>query len=233
MLIATWNIEKNGQSSSLEKQSKVSDFIDRCCNATDGLGVDLLFLCEVHSCRFDDYRSYLEQAYAAYAIHVFSGGNSNYYVVMMKRSSTLGFIVELPLKGLSRSLAVYAESGCYIGLGHFKSGQTALTESQLRDTCAFLEAKSASNWALSGDLNWDYENRAKLELPAGTKSFTLWTDATQRSGGILDWVLNGKNTSICGMDLSGWPKAYTDMSGPDHKPLIFRIGVSEDASKTV
>lgn len=233
MLVATWNIEKNGQSSTLEKQSKVSDFIDRCCNATDGLGVDLLFLCEVHSCRFGDYKSYLEQTYTAYAVHVFSGGNSNYYVVMMKGSSTLGFIVEIPLKGLNRSLVVYAESGCYIGLGHFKSGQTALTHGQLCNACAVLEAKSTSNWALSGDLNWDYGNRAQLELPGGTKSFTLWTDATQRSGGILDWVLTGKNTSVAGMDMSAWPTEYTDMSGPDHKPLIFRIGVTEDAGKAV
>lgn len=224
MLIASWNIEKNGQSSVIEKQTKVSDFIDRCCNSSNGLGVDLLFLCEVHSSRLDDYAKYLKAVYPAYGVCTFHGGNSNNYLVLMKTSPSLGFIEAMPLKGLNRLLVVFAESGCYVGLGHFKSGQQELTQSQLRDACAYLEGKSTSNWALSGDLNWDYSKRADLALPAGANSYTLWTDATQKSGGILDWVLYGKNTRIAGMSFSGWPDEYLDMSGPDHKPLIFWTG---------
>lgn len=233
MLIAWWNIEKNGQSSILEKQTKVSDFIDRCCASDKGLGVDLLFLCEVHSARFEDYRRYLEATYTSYAIHVFAGGNSNYYVVLMKVSPTLSFIESHVLKGLNRSLVVYAQGGCYIGFGHFKSGQLSLTKSQLRDAAILLEGKSTSNWALCGDLNWDYSKRTLLTLPDGTRSFTLWTDATQKSGNILDWVLNGKNTAIAGFDLTGWPATYQEMTAPDHKPVIFYTGVQRDESKAV
>lgn len=243
MLIASWNIEKNGQSSVLEKQSKVSDFIDRCCNPTDGLGVDLLFLCEVHSARYDDYKQFLQQTYQQYSTTEFAGGNSNYYVVMRRVSDTLAYIGYAKLPELNRYLVVYAQAGCYVGFAHFKSGQLPLTARQIKASAKLLESKTTSNWLITGDMNWDYSKRSELALadkndstliaPPGTKAYSVWPDATQKSGGILDWVLCGKNCTVAGMDISRWPAEFFDMQGPDHKPLIIRSPSDMDETEAI
>lgn len=233
MLVAFWNIEKSGQTSLIEKQTKVNDFMDRYCANERSLSVDLLFLCEVHSARFGDYEAFVKNVYTNYEVTSFSGGYSNYYLVLMKKNASIGFIGSVKLDSLNRYFVVYAEQGCYLGLAHFKSGQTDLTKSQIKKCAAELEAKSTSNWALSGDLNWDYSKKAELELPAGSKAYTLWTDQSQKKGGILDWVINGKNASVAGMDLSHWDPSFFDMTGPDHRPVIFQTSVVEDQSKKI
>ena len=79
MLIASWNIEKNGQSSADIKQTLVSGFIDYCLNE---LKVDILFLCEVHSARVDDYASYVASTYPGYTSCGAHGGRSNCYIII-------------------------------------------------------------------------------------------------------------------------------------------------------
>lgn len=224
MIIASWNLEKNGQSSSLEKQSKVSDFIHQLC-ASDGLGADVLFLCEVHSARSLDYISFLQQVYPDYTIHTVHGGYSNDYVIMFRTNQTIQWIQDIPLRYLNRSLSIFSLQGTYVGFAHFKSGQTNLTKSQIEWAALILEHNSTSNWLITGDMNWDYSRYNQLAMPAGAHAYSYWQDCTQRKGGILDWCIAGKNTQVSGFDLANpmkWNPAYSDMSGPDHKPVVYQ-----------
>jgi hypothetical protein len=221
-LIACFNIEKNGQSSFLAKQEKVSEFIDACTK----LKVDVLFLCEVHSARVEDYRNFIASVYGGYYL-VFSlpGGHSNAYIVMVK-AAVSGDILQNPLKGLTRgAVVIRLGNDLAVCLAHFKSGQTGLTRDQIEQASAFLDGAFQCRWVIAGDMNWDFANRNQLTLPGGTHAHTCWTDQTQIHGGILDWCLAGGLATVEKHDLTKYfrPEMFA-MDGPDHKPILFSVG---------
>ncbi len=72
IIVASWNIEKNGQSSTDIKQGKVSDFLARCCS----YGITVIFLCEVHSSRIADYTSYCASVYGGQLQYRFVAGRA-------------------------------------------------------------------------------------------------------------------------------------------------------------
>ena len=111
-------------------------------------------------------------------------------------------------------------------LAHFKSGQTCLTKDQLQQAAASLQelGGNSGRWAITGDMNWDYRNVNSLSLPVRTKWFTCWQDQTQAKGGILDWCLAGSATTVDSADVSTlFPPYINDMTGPDHRPVVFGI----------
>src|ERR1700739_3212875 len=171
--VGSYNIEKNGQSSDPEKQTKVSDFIAQCCD----YNIDIIFLCEVHSARWKDYISTLRGTYGAdYDCRHLGGGYSNSYVVLVRNLAGLDLDF-YPLQGLNRSLLIARKGAAFaITLAHFKSGQTNLTKSQLEAAADFLEdfSEKKGKWAITGDMNWDWNNFKDLELPANAHSATCW-----------------------------------------------------------
>ncbi|AWB65358.1 endonuclease/exonuclease/phosphatase family protein [Saccharobesus litoralis] len=229
MTVASWNIEKNGQSSSIDKQSKVSHFVDICCTS---LNIDIVFLCEVHSARIDDYVDFLKSVYGdSYQVDYIAGGHSNAFVFLWRKALNVE-VLHYTLKGLNRDMAIFCSDGCYCLLSHFKSGQTKLTESQLEEAASWLNTVSNGKWTISGDLNWHYGNAGALTLPAHSQTLSFWTDATQKSGNILDWVIAGYDTVVNFIDLERvvdeqnstcFHPSVFDMTGPDHRPLIFEL----------
>ncbi|MCP1290755.1 MULTISPECIES: endonuclease/exonuclease/phosphatase family protein [unclassified Chromobacterium] len=220
MRVASFNLEKNGESSPLDKKAQVETFIHQCCS-NDSWDVDVVFLCEVHSARLDDYYDYLRGVYQNYDVHAFAGGHSNGYIVITRKGPHLEVVSQGHLKGLNRDLIAVVAQGVngYTGLlflAHFKSGQGGLTKSQLRD-CTSLDG----HWVATGDLNLDYTRVEELDTPG--VAYECWQgQATHAKGGILDWVLASVDVKVAPFDISGWADAF-DMSGPDHRPIVFDV----------
>lgn len=220
MKIGSFNVEKNGLSSTDIKQSQVDTFIDNCCS-NKYWDADLVFICEVHSGQLENYRSNLSDRYPSYNVSAFAGGYSNGYIVMTKAFQRIEVVAQGNLKGLNRELiAVYATGvdgyTGYVFLAHFKSGQTNLTQSQLMN-CTALDG----NWVVTGDLNYEYANLKKLNPPG--IGYECWNgQATQAKGGILDWVLASPNVQMKPVDITGMGNEF-DMSGPDHRPILFEV----------
>ena len=221
--VACWNVEKNGQTSALDKQAKVSQFIDTCI----GWGVDVVFLCEIHSARVDDYDGFAKGVYGmrGYDCATVPGAYSNNYVVMWRRDRKVFDLGHAPLLGLNRSLLAFElDNKLAVGLAHFKSGQSGLTKSQLEHAAGALESFKPGYWAVLGDMNWDFGNAGALAVPAGSHSASCWADQTQANGGILDWTLAGWAVNVKPFPLSDLlPGAMCDMTGPDHRPVIFEF----------
>jgi hypothetical protein len=221
--IASWNIEKNGQSSTLEKQSKVSEFIDSCC----GNGVTVVFLCEVHSARIDDYVTFLQEVYGNnYHIASLPGGLSNAYVILIRKDA--GIVTgQDGLRNLDRGAIVLQIKDLFVMLAHFKSGQTGLTQNQIQEAARFLNGVSGNSgrWAIIGDMNWEYTNVQALSLPQGTQAYVCGQLKTQTRGGILDWCLAGNATEVQpGLSIiTKFPPQINDMQGPDHRPVVFTV----------
>lgn len=221
MKIAVWNIEKSGQSSTIDKQSKVNAFVDGCCRA----GYDIIFLCEVHSARIDDYLGFVRSVYPAYDVHAFAGGHSNAYVLLI-RQSLPAEVLHDSLLGLNREAVVIQihSPAMMLGLGHFKSGQTGLTKSQLSSLAGFLESTTDGRWAITGDMNWDFAYAGALTTPTGSMPHACWTDITQAKGGVLDWCLAGWALNVRpAYDTFVFREEFHDMSGPDHRPVTFEM----------
>jgi endonuclease/exonuclease/phosphatase family metal-dependent hydrolase len=217
--IACWNIEKNGISSDIDKQANVSDFIQLCVNNN----IDVIFLCEVHSARVNDYLGFLQQVYTGkYTVNHLPGGHSNAYVVMIRTGAHLALSQD-NLKGLNRgALILHDERKFMVCLAHFKSGQTGLTKDQLQQAASFLDDAQPASWAILGDMNWDYGNRGALTLPGNSHCHTCWPGQTHAKGGTLDWCITGGLVSAQTEPLvNRLQTAMTDMTGPDHKPIIF------------
>lgn len=220
MRIGSFNIEKNGKSSTLDKQSQVEFFISKCCSSDDW-NADIVFLCEIHSAQTDNYSSYLASVYPHYTVHPFTGGYSNGYIVMVKSFEKLQVCSQGSLHGLNRDLIAVEAAGVngytgYVFLAHFKSGQTGLTKSQLK-SCTAL----GGNWVATGDLNMEYKNVGQLDT-AGL-AYECWGGRqTQNKGGILDWVLASVDVQVAPLDLSLLDTVF-DMSGPDHRPIVFDV----------
>lgn len=223
-VIASWNVEKNGQSSTDIKQAKVIDFIDGCVK----MDVDVIFLCEVHSSRLDDYVAYLTSVYdAEYHVVGLPGGHSNGYIIMTRKARTIEISGDT-LKGLNRGIQLLKlDNDLVLCLAHFKSGQTGLTKDQIQNAAIFLDNAMPARWAITGDMNWDYARVGELVVPGGSHAGTCWADQTQAKGGILDWCLTGGATEIAPVDVANlFPPETNDMSGPDHRPVLFVIGPS-------
>lgn len=223
LIIASWNIEKNGKSSTDIKQQKVSTFIDSCCK---DLNATVVFLCEVHSAQIENYVSYSESVYGKqYNVYSLKGGHSNAYVVLIQKSAKIE-VGQDSLKGLNRGAIVLNVSDIYLILAHFKSGQNGLTKDQIQEAANFLQeiGKGSGRWAITGDMNWDYKKANELKCPNGAKPYTCWDDKTQVKGGILDWCLAGSKTAVSPVDVSKlFPSEMNDMEGPDHRAVIFSI----------
>ena len=224
LTVASWNIEKNGQSSGFEKQSKVSDFIDVCCKT---LSVTVVFLCEVHSARKDDYKAFLNTVYGRdYRVDCLDGGNSNGYILLTRHDAGIQ-VSQDTLRNLNRGVLFLAYQDFSLCLAHFKSGQTGLTKDQLVSAADFLEGSGGytGKWGITGDMNWDFSKVNQLTLPHGAKARTCWTDQTQKRGGILDWCLAGHATEATPVDMEKlFSRETFDMAGPDHKPTLFNFG---------
>jgi endonuclease/exonuclease/phosphatase family metal-dependent hydrolase len=216
--VACWNIEKNGQSSDIDKQANVSEFIQLCVNNK----IDVIFLCEVHSARVNDYLGFLRQVYQTYSVNSLAGGYSNAYVLLIRNGVNLA-VSQDTLKGLTRgALILHEERRFMLCLAHFKSGQTGLTKDQLQEAAKFLDGAQPASWVIIGDMNWDYANRGNLTLPGNTHAHTCWADMTQAKGNILDWCITGGLVSAEPWALSNrLATTMTDMTGPDHRPIIF------------
>lgn len=224
LTVASWNIEKNGQSSTFDKQSKVSDFIDQCCN---NYQISVIFLCEVHSSRTLDYQSYLTATYGDdYYVNFFDGGYSNAYILLIRKDTGLNFSYDT-LKYMNRKVVIVHKEDEVIPaviLAHFKSGQTGLTKDQIENAADSLNEMSVNKWAIMGDMNWDYSRVDKLDLGFSVESGSCYRDQTQKSGGILDWCLAGNHVDLIPIDLTDkFDSSMFDMTGPDHKPIIFSL----------
>ncbi|TRV45045.1 MAG: LamG domain-containing protein [Microcystis panniformis Mp_MB_F_20051200_S9] len=220
--IASWNIEKNGQSSTLEKQSKVSDFIATCIE----LEITVIFLCEVHSTRVDDYVAFLISTYGeTYRVESLPGGYNNAYVFLIRQNASIE-VNYGQLFALNRAGLILQSGELFCVLAHFKSGQTGLTKNQIENAAEFLQdiGGKSGKWAITGDMNWDYQNCNKLNLPECALEYTCWSDQTQAKGGILDWCLAGTSTQVIPWDVENlFNKSINDMTGPDHRPVVFVI----------
>jgi hypothetical protein len=216
--VAVWNIEKNGQSSEDIKQEKVSEFVDFCCKN----GIDLIFLCEVHSARLKDYSGFVGSVYSTfgYKVHAFSGGHSNAYILIVRSQANVQLSYD-ELKGLNRKIVLALINGVYVCLAHFKSGQTGLTKDQLQQAADSLDGLAQSRWLITGDMNWDFSKAHELKLPGGAHAATCWKDQTQAKGGILDWCLAGGLVAVEPMGESLFSATMADMQGPDHRPVVF------------
>lgn len=222
--VAAWNVEKNGQASELDKQTKVSDFIDVCCKK---LNVGVLFLCEVHSARIKNYEEFLKSVYGpTYAVYSLPGGYSNAYVILV-HNGLRHVISRDKLQELNRSAVLVEIDGFFLGLAHFKSGQTMLTKDQVENFSNALQGMSAGKWALTGDMNWDYKKANQLvNMPAGSRAATCWADQSQAKGGILDWCVAGSATAVEAANMATiFAPQMFDMQGPDHKPVLFGFTV--------
>jgi hypothetical protein len=226
MLVASWNIEKNGQSSVDIKQTLVSGFIDHCLGT---LEVDVLFLCEVHSARVADYVNYVASVYQKYKVFSAHGGRSNCYIVVHKNTGNISVLGGDNLRGLNRPIVIveakshHFNFNGYLGLAHFKSGRTALTKAQIREAVDFISSASRQKYFITGDINWDYSAFAELDVPA--LAAKQW-DVTQKKGGCLDWALYGVGVDVSPYDFSAVTRSNPEllsMDKPDHKPVIFDV----------
>ncbi|KIQ56897.1 MULTISPECIES: endonuclease/exonuclease/phosphatase family protein [Pseudomonas] len=220
MRIGSFNVEKNGKSSTLEKQTQVDIFLHNCCSS-NYWDADLVFLCEIHSAQIDNYRSNLAAIYKNYSVYSFTGGHSNAYIVLVKSFERLQVVSQGSLFTLNRDLIAVEAHGVkgytgYVFLAHFKSGQNGVTKSQLK-SCTALGGK----WVATGDLNLDYQKVGELDT-AGL-AYECWGgQQTQSKGGILDWVLASVDVAVTPVDITGLAHVF-DMSGPDHRPILFDV----------
>jgi hypothetical protein len=220
MRIGSFNVEKNGKSSTQVKQTQVDGFLYNCCTSGHW-DADIVFLCEIHSAQINNYRDNLASMYPSYSVHAFTGGYSNAYIVLVKAFEQLQVISQGNLLGLNRDLIAVEAQGVagytgYVFLAHFKSGQTGLTRSQLK-SCTALGGR----WVATGDLNLDYANVGQLDT-AGL-AYDCWGgQQTQAKGGILDWVLASADVTVNVVDITGLAHIF-DMSGPDHRPILFDV----------
>lgn len=223
LTVVSWNVEKNGQSSIIEKQTKVSEFIDVSCRT---YGISIIFLCEVRSARLDDYVSFTKEVYGGvYDVYSLPGGYSNAYVVLIRRDANIT-VSQDNLKYLNRGALVLQIGDFWMILSHFKSGQTGLTKDQIQHAVEFLAGLcgNSGKWGIIGDMNWDYKNIDKLILPVASNAYTCWDDKTQIHGGLLDWCLAGNAVAVTPLVVSEMFKPeFSDMAGPDHRPVVFTI----------
>lgn len=241
LTVASWNIEKNGKSSDPEKQTKVSDFIDACCTAYQ---IDVIFLCEVHSARLNDYFDHLRGVYSPdYVVDPLAGGYSNAYTLLVRADAGIEVGFDW-LQGLNRGILLVHKVeridppmgappqaqpqmlSYHLALAHFKSGQQGLTKHQLRAAAQWLHEVTGDSgrWAITGDMNWDISRAGELELQFPARPSSCWQDATQRSGNILDWCLAGAGMEVQAAEVQTmFPPETFDMTGPDHRPVLFRL----------
>lgn len=228
--IASWNIEKCGESSDFTKKAKLDHFIWNCCNE---LNIDVIFLCEVHSSRVVDFLDYLPQTYPNYQVFSLDGGYSNNYIILINRNLKNIILSETPLTYLNRKLLLinFKDSKdlikASVTLAHFKSGQNQLTKSQISSTSIELQAMTPERWVILGDMNWCYKNISELNIQNASGS-TCWDDQSHAKNSILDWCLysNSNETIVYPFDVKGYfretPEIF-DMTAPDHRPIIFNI----------
>jgi len=223
MEVASLNIEKNGYTSAQQKQGKVDHFISSCVDNKVGI----IFLCEVHGALETTYDSFLTAAYHNYNVNVVHGGASNSYIILWAKSKGITFIGTRQLTGLNRYLAIFRWNGTAIGLAHFKSGGNDLTIHQIQESATYLDGYSGRNWMITGDINLAYQRRGELTgLPNDTKFLSYWGhEPTQKKGNTLDWALYGKYTRLNSWHrMRNWPRQLFNMGGPDHRPVVYRIG---------
>ena len=219
MLVGSFNLEKSGQSSKIGKQTQVDQFIWTCARDQK---VDVIFLCEIHSSRGGDYLSHLSEVHKDYSWNHFYGGHSNGYIIGLRGRIDCE---DAKLSGLNRSvLRLSKNTGNYKGVlyvAHFKSGQSKLTEKQLKDTANSAQ-EFGHPWAITGDMNWDISKSGELIGMNPWDSHDCWPDedSTQAKGGKLDWVLHHDNVNVEHFQLDA---KFYDMSGPDHRPLLFEL----------
>jgi hypothetical protein len=118
-----------------------------------------------------------------------------------------------------------AQGDLSLVLAHFKLGQNGLAKDQLESAARALDEMSPGRWAILGDMNWDYNKAGQLALPANSHGRTMWPDRTQVQGGILDWCLAGRRTTVDSADSPQniFTPEIIDMTGPDHRPIVFQI----------
>ncbi len=145
--------------------------------------------------------------------------------MLTKKDAGVEGIYQDKLKGTRPgAIMVHFKSHFFLCLAHFKSGQSGLTKDQLQTGSSFLESSFPGSWAITGDMNWDYANRGALTLPGNCHAATCWADRTQVKGGLLDWCLVGGAYKVTPVDVNGlFPAETNDMTGPDHRPVIFSI----------
>jgi hypothetical protein len=222
--IGSFNIEKSGESSGLDKKTQVESFVSSCCNSEEW-NADLVFLCEVHASRLENFAEFFGSVYSNYRVTKYAGGGSNNYIILCKGFEEIAVVPQGHLFNLTRGLvAVEARSvkgftGTVL-LAHFKSGQNNLTRKQI-DACV----KLGSAWVATGDLNWQYENVGKLDIPA--LAYECWGGLpTHKSSNgntaILDWVLASDDVRVTPVDITQ-KAADFDMEGPDHRPILFDV----------
>lgn len=221
MRIACFNIEKNGASSDIEKQTQVDGFIELSCRS-DGWNCDIVFLSEVHSAQYQNYLSAIGARYHDYRAEAFFGGGSNWYVVIVKDTTRMQICSQGELLGLHRDLVNIQVNNFngYTGdvfLAHFKSGGNGLTASQLK-SCS---SSSLPSWVIAGDMNYDISRLGELNPPG--IGHDCWGGLpTHAKGGRLDWVLADANATVTPVDISSMQNAF-NMGGPDHRPIVFDI----------
>ena len=224
MRIGSFNIEKSGESSTVDKKMQVESFVDSCCNGKEWKA-DLVFLCEIHSALLDTFVRNFGARYHSYEITSHNGGGSNNYIILKNGFKEIKVVSQGSLFGLNRDLvAVEVQSvdgftGSIL-LAHFKSGQNGLTKTQIQ-ACA----KLGSSWAATGDLNWEYENVGQLDVPA--IAHECWNgmpthESRNGSQAILDWVLASDDVAVTPVDITGRADDF-DMQGPDHRPILFDV----------
>jgi exonuclease III len=221
MRIACFNVEKNGASSTMDKQTQVDGFIERCCEEK-GWDCDVIFLCEIHNKQASNYVEAIQSRYHAYRVEYFPGAGSNYYVVIVKAFAKLVVCSQGDMKGVHRELINVQASGVNgftgdIMLAHFKSGGSGLTKSQLTSS----SSTSLCRWVVAGDMNWDFGRLAELNPPG--LGYDCWNGKpTHKSGSRLDWVLADPNTTVKPVDITGMEDTF-NMGGPDHRPILFDV----------
>ncbi|WP_417319523.1 hypothetical protein [Emcibacter sp.] len=229
MIIVSWNIEKCGLSSAQDKRAALDTLL---FDAAYKQYADIIFLCEVHGARVDDFAEFLTNVYGQhYAIDAVDGNYSNNYVFLVNKNVLVNYGTvsvsnwqnERPMLAIQCGLS---SGTVYAGFIHAKSGQTGLTKHQIHNCARWLQDRSADRWFLSGDLNWDYNRQDELTLPEGAQGNSYWFDMSQRKGGLLDWALCGKYTTATTRSLSLLRTQHDtviDMSQMDHKPVLFGV----------
>tara|TARA_B100000678_G_scaffold162497_1_gene135797 strand:+ start:425 stop:1123 length:699 start_codon:yes stop_codon:yes gene_type:complete len=225
--VSWFNVEKVGESSTLIKKTMVTHFVDYCV----GEKYDIIVLIEIHSALVKPIGSFLAEAYPDYTVTKTFGGKSNWYL-SLARNDTSRYVDAVTLKGLKRKVIHFSTSvkgGPVLNsyFAHFKSGQTTLTASQLRNAAAKAQNDTGGTWLIGGDLNWDYSRSSELVLPENAATFSSWGTETQRKGGLLDWAIFSNNLHVKAAGSGEFKRRFSDfdeMLGSDHKPVALQIG---------
>jgi hypothetical protein len=187
-----WNIEKTGLSSTVEKRAALEDTLFKAIN--EAVGFDVICLAEVHSAQTQNFKDFSAQVYNQFASKGYKGGYSNNYFILYNNNVKA---VDSPKQIGPRPLALFEDlkTQRWVGMLHAKSGQTGLTGKEIEDYTKWMESKKPGDWALLGDLNYDYKNCNNLELPKDSRPVKQWDD-THAKGGCLDWFIFGKNCAL-------------------------------------